>query len=186
MVLAYLLICGLKKFPKLHRFSSRLYHKKDGVAVGKRFKTFRGFETARSCKGKLSASLEDYLEMIYRRTRSGELLKPADLAKELSVSPSAITKNVQRLACLGFVTYEPYGKIQLTDLGAKTGEFLIQRHEIIEEFFAVLGSGEIGFLETEMIEHYLSPATVERLEQLTAFLRHHHRLWREYLDEKKL
>ena len=61
--------------------------------------------------------------MIYRRTRSGELLKPADLAKELSVSPSAITKNVQRLACLGFVTYEPYGKIQLTDLGAKPVSF---------------------------------------------------------------
>lgn len=153
--------------------------------MGKRFRTFRGFEIIRSGSDQLSASLEDYLEMIYRKTRSGKPLRTTDLAEELNVSASAITKNVQRLALLGFLSYEPYGKVELTELGEKTGEFLYKRHETIEKFFQSLGCNERGFLETEMIEHYLSQSTVKKLAKLTEFLLDHKEIWQEYLADDK-
>ncbi|HHY19929.1 MAG TPA: DtxR family transcriptional regulator [Firmicutes bacterium] len=147
------------------------------------FRTFRGFEQLRLLEESLSPSLEDYLEMIFRKTRYEETMRNTDLAEELNVSVASATKNVQRLSCLGFIIYEPYGKLKLTKLGEATGQFLYNRHEIIERFFQVLGSLESGFVETEMIEHYLSQSTVERLELLTHFLEKYHQEWINFSAE---
>ncbi|MDD2432033.1 MAG: metal-dependent transcriptional regulator [Bacillota bacterium] len=153
--------------------------------MSKKFRTFRGFEIIRSENDQLSASLEDYLEMIYRKTKSEKFMRMTDLADELNVSASAITKNVQRLACLGFVNYEPYGKVELTEMGKHTGEFLYNRHITIERFFQTLGCKDKGFVETEMIEHYLSRSTVSKLEKLTKFLIVYQDIWQEYLTNHK-
>jgi len=152
--------------------------------MGRIFRTVRGFEQIRLLEESLSPSLEDYLEMIFRKTNSEEDLRLGDLADLLHVSAASATKNVQRLANLGFVSYEPYGKIKLTDLGKKTGEVLLARHETIERFFRVLGVGEIGFEETEMIEHYLSEATVKKLNILTAFLEKQNDEWQEFSENQ--
>ena len=85
---------------------------------------------------------------------------------------------------LGFVSYEPYGKIRLTDLGIKTGEVLLTRHETLEKFFKTLGAGDVGFEETEMIEHYLSEATVKKLRILTAFLEKQSADWQRFSENQ--
>lgn len=149
------------------------------------FKTFRGFERERLLDDVLSPSLEDYLEMIYRKTRDVEVLRSTDLADELNVSAASITKNIQRLSCLGFLSYEPYGKITLTKLGEVTGEFLYSRHDVIEKFFYVLGAKETGFIETEMIEHYLSSSTVRKIAVLTEFLNKHQNEWEMYATQSE-
>ncbi len=151
--------------------------------MSKKFRTFRCFEQLRHLEERLSASLEDYLEMIYRKTRSQETLRTTELATELNISGASVTKNVQRLSCLGFISYEPYGQIKLTPLGEATGAFLYTRHETIEKFFQILGSDDTGFIETEMIEHYLSQSTVRRLELITAFLQRYHKEWECYKQE---
>ena len=69
-------------------------------------------------------------------------------------------------------------------MGKKTGEVLLARHETIERFFRVLGVGEIGFEETEMIEHYLSEATVKKLNILTAFLEKQNDEWQEFSENQ--
>ncbi len=151
--------------------------------MNRKFRTFRCFEQLRHLEERLSASLEDYLEMIYRKTRSQETLRTTELAVELNISGASVTKNVQRLSCLGFIIYEPYGQIKLTPLGEATGEFLYTRHETIEKFFWILGSNDTGFIETEMIEHYLSQNTVKRLELLTAFLLRYQKEWECFTQE---
>jgi Mn-dependent DtxR family transcriptional regulator len=41
---------------------------------------------------------------------------------------------VQKLTEAGFLKYEKYGIIFLTDQGREIGEFLLKRHNIIEKF----------------------------------------------------
>ena len=65
--------------------------------MGRIFRTVRGFEQIRLSEESLSPSLEDYLEMIFRKTNSEDDLRLSDLADQLHVSAASATKNVQRL-----------------------------------------------------------------------------------------
>lgn len=118
----------------------------------------------------LTASMEDYLEMIYRLSEQIGFTRIHDLAKSLNVQPPSATKMVQKLSELKFVNYEKYGIIILTDEGKKMGKYLLNRHNIIEGFFKVLGVSD-GLLEqTEKVEHTISNETVEYLRDFIAFI----------------
>lgn len=119
---------------------------------------------------KLTASMEDYLEMIYRLSNQIGFTRIHDLAKSLNVQPPSATKMVQKLSELKFVNYEKYGIIILTDEGKKMGKYLLNRHNIIEGFFKVLGISD-GLLEqTEKVEHTISNETVEYLQDFINFI----------------
>ncbi|MCT8977121.1 transcriptional regulator MntR [Clostridium sp. CX1] len=118
----------------------------------------------------LTASMEDYLEMIYRLSEQIGFTRIHDLAKSLNVQPPSATKMVQKLAELKFVKYEKYGIIILTEDGKSMGKYLLKRHNIIEGFFKVLGISD-GILEqTEKLEHTISNETVEYLEDFISFI----------------
>jgi Mn-dependent DtxR family transcriptional regulator len=82
----------------------------------------------------LTASMEDYLEMIYRLSRENGFTRINDLAAALNVQPPSATKMVQKLADVGVVNYEKYGMILLSKKGEEMGRALLQRHQIIEMF----------------------------------------------------
>lgn len=135
------------------------------------FFTARGYEQKSYDEKLLTASMEDYLEMIYRCTISGEeyvrLNKLADL---LNVRDSSASKMMQKLGTLGLVNYEKYGLITLTKLGSEIGEALLKRHTTIENFLKLLTSDEDVLVETELIEHIISNNTVENLNLLVKFI----------------
>ncbi|MBI6872532.1 transcriptional regulator MntR [Clostridium aciditolerans] len=118
----------------------------------------------------LTASMEDYLEMIYRLSEQIGFTRIHDLAKSLNVQPPSATKMVQKLSEFKFVNYEKYGIIILTEEGKKMGKYLLSRHNIIEGFFKVLGISD-GLLEqTEKVEHTISNETVEYFRDFIAFI----------------
>jgi Mn-dependent DtxR family transcriptional regulator len=118
----------------------------------------------------LTASMEDYLEMIYRLSSHIGFTRIHDLASSLNVQPPSATKMVQKLAEMKFVDYEKYGIILLTEQGRERGKLLLYRHTIVEGFLKVLGISEDVLEQTEKIEHTISNKTLQHLEDFIGFI----------------
>ena len=118
----------------------------------------------------LTASMEDYLEMIYRLSQRPGFTRIHDLAEALNVQPPSATKMVQKLSEMKFIDYEKYGIIILTDQGKETGSFLLNRHNTIESFLRILGVSENILEETEKIEHTISNKTLGYFDDFIKFI----------------
>lgn len=116
--------------------------------------------------------MEDYLEKIYELIKGKGYARVSDIAAELSLQPSSVTKMVQKMAEVGYIHYERYRGLVLTELGASVGEAMKDRHAMLDELLTLLGvDEEARKVDVEGIEHHLSPNTVEIFQDLTAFLR---------------
>jgi len=113
--------------------------------------------------------MEDYLEMIYRNSLKEGYLRINKLAELLNVKASSASKMVQKLGELGLLKYEKYGIIVLNDSGREIGEFLLERHRIIEDFLKFLGCEGDVLVQTELIEHNINTDTVKNLKILNDF-----------------
>lgn len=140
------------------------------MKINREFHTVRGYQMLNSEKKILTSSLEDYLEMIYRICLEEGYTRINQLADKLNVRPSSTTKIVQKLCKLELVDYQKYGIIQLTEDGKTIGEFLLKRHEIIQEFLKNLGIEDTLLKDTELIEHDVSQSTLKAIYSLNKFL----------------
>lgn len=127
--------------------------------------TFKGYQNI--SKNELTATMEDYLEMIYRLLKVQESVRVNELAHNLNVKPSSVTKIVQNLNQLGYLSAEKYGSIQLTEKGNEHGTYLLHRHQVLEQFLCTLNHTENELEQVEKLEHFFNQATIENLERLT-------------------
>lgn len=140
----------------------------------KEFRTVRGYQLLnRESKPGLTPSMEDYLEMIYRRCQTEDFVRVNELADQLHVQSPSVSRTVRKLADLGYVKYHKYGVIQLTESGRQLGSYLLDRHETVEKFLQNLGVVENLLRDTELIEHYLSHNTLQAMETWNEFLAVH-------------
>jgi DtxR family Mn-dependent transcriptional regulator len=162
---------------------------KTGVVITlpdeQKFHTVRGYQMLEQNKRRLTSAMEDYLEMIYRHCLKESYLRINTLSELLNVQASSSTKMVQRLARLGLLQYEKYGLIFLTESGREVGKFLLERHRIMETFLGNLGVVENILLETELIEHNVSPGTLRNFELMNKFLEAHPKILEEFRQFKK-
>jgi Mn-dependent DtxR family transcriptional regulator len=132
------------------------------------FRTFHGYMKYEDHL--LSASMEDYLEMIYRLSKDTGFTRINELADALNVHPPSATRMVQKLGLMNLLQYERYGVIMLRPEGKKLGALLLERHHTIETFFRVIGVNTESLLaETEKVEHTLSDETVKCFERFISF-----------------
>ncbi len=136
----------------------------------KEFHTFRGYEIIKKNEDHLTPSMEDYLEMIYRNCQEQGYVRINQLAEQLNVKAPSASKTVSKLSAMGYLAYEKYGIIQLTQKGEIMGAYLLDRHETVELFLMHIGVLDTVLLETELIEHYLSIDTVKNIKILNDFL----------------
>jgi len=148
------------------------------------FYTFRGYSLMDLKRtDALSPSMEDYLEMLYRLCRGSGYTRLLELAEALHVQPPSASRMVQKLSEDGFVQYEKYGVIKLTEQGLARGRDLIERHEMLMRFFAFLGVSS-PLEDTEKVEHSLSEDAISGMKKLLDFVSRHPEIagvWREYL-----
>lgn len=149
-----------------------------------RFHTVRGYELQRYNKNMLTSALEDYLEMIYRNSLNENYIRINILAQMLNVKDSSASKMVKKLGELGFVNYEKYGIVTLTDEGKKIGESLLNRHNIIEKFLCFIGCKEDALIQAELIEHIITDDTVKNIQILYDFFYSKRDILEEYMDYK--
>lgn len=133
-----------------------------GSTMSNGFYTFNNY--FKSNIGLITASMEDYIEMIYRLSSDKGFTRVGDLSKELNVRPASTTRMIKKLNDISLVTYERYGYIRLTEDGNIYGKYLLYRHNTVEKFLKVIGATKNVLEETEKIEHVLSKDTFERIE----------------------
>ncbi len=117
----------------------------------------------------LTESMEDYLEMFFRIVSNQGYIRPVDLSNAINVKPSSVTRMIQKLDEAGFITYEKYRNIALTDKGMTYGRFLVWRDEKLKEFFRLSKANERVEEQVEGIEHYITPATMRFIRNLVIY-----------------
>ncbi len=143
------------------------------------FFTFR--EYMRKDRELLSASAEDYMEMIFRLSGENGFTRVNDLAAALNVQPPSVTKMIQKLADMNLIKYEKYGVIMLEPNGTELGKALLNRHNLIERFLTVLGIKD-GLLEgTEKMEHTISNEILIGIHDLIDFLNDNPEIMKKFL-----
>jgi Mn-dependent DtxR family transcriptional regulator len=147
------------------------------------FHTFN--EYMKKDENTLTASMEDYIEMIYRLSVNG-FTRISELSQALNIQPSSATKMVQRLAEMGYIKYEKYGFLMLEEKGKVIGAWFLKRHILIDEFLNMIGVDKTTVLrETEKIEHTLSDETTNCIDSFVTFLRNNPEVIYRYLLYKE-
>ncbi|HEX6922555.1 MAG TPA: transcriptional regulator MntR [Bacillales bacterium] len=117
-----------------------------------------------------TASMEDYIERIYLLVEAKGYARVSDIAEDLEVHPSSVTKMIQKLDHGNYLVYEKYRGFMLTPKGKKLGERLVYRHELLEDFLRVIGVGEENiYRDVEGIEHHLSWDSIDRIGDLVQY-----------------
>lgn len=119
-------------------------------------------------------SMEDYIEQIYILIEDKGYARVSDIAENLQVHPSSVTKMVQKLDRDQYLNYEKYRGLILTPKGKKVGKRLVYRHELLEQFLEIIGVDHDNIYEdVEGIEHHMSWNSIDRIGDLV-----------QYFDEK--
>ncbi len=123
-------------------------------------------------KGSSSSRMEDYLEVIAELVELKGYATTLDISRYMSVSAPSVTKMLRRLDEGGFLDYQRYHGIRLTDKGSEIAESIRQRHGTLLEFLGMLGiTGETANQDAEGAEHHLNPRTVVQLRKFITFLK---------------
>jgi Mn-dependent DtxR family transcriptional regulator len=117
-----------------------------------------------------SQSAEDYLERIHELIERKGYARVVDIASSLKVRQASVTSMVQKLARAGYVKYEKYRGLLLTDKGREVARNIQSRHATLSRFFSLFGLDDATQrLDIEGIEHHLSPETLQTLADLADF-----------------
>lgn len=127
------------------------------------FYTLKGYQMIENTK--ITSSMEDYLEMICRLLKTQEVVRVTELAVRLNVKPSSASKMVSNLKLAGLVTFERYGYIKPTAKGEAVGEYLLYRHDVLNDFLCLVNNSEDEIEQVEKIEHFLSRGTIENIKR---------------------
>jgi DtxR family transcriptional regulator, Mn-dependent transcriptional regulator len=113
-----------------------------------------------------SVSVEDYVKAIWE-VAGADVASTKDIAERLLIAPPSVTNMFVRLRELGFVEYERYRGVSLTERGREEALRLVRRHRLIETFLLQhLGySWDEVHEEAERLEHAVSDGFTERLAE---------------------
>lgn len=115
----------------------------------------------------LTASLEDYIEIIYVLSQNSSDVGVTDVAKALGISKPSVNRAIRALKLKKLVIQEKYGKIILTPMGKSVANAVYSKHRVLRDFFViVLGvSDETAESDACKIEHMLSDETFGMIEK---------------------
>lgn len=127
----------------------------------------KGFARTRSDHA--SELTEDYVEAIADIIETKGQCRAADLALRFAVSPVTVNRSVGRLQRDGFVETQPYGPLFLTPKGERLARNSKERHAVVLQFFIALGVSEVtAAIDSEGIEHHVSPETLKAMQAFLA------------------
>lgn len=113
----------------------------------------------------LTASLEDYLEIICNYEDYGVAIRAIDISKRLNISRASVTEALQKLEQKGFIIYDK--TISLTEEGRLKAQEVVSKHNILQRFFE-----EVLQLDTEeaalnacKIEHVITQKALDKISE---------------------
>jgi DtxR family Mn-dependent transcriptional regulator len=121
---------------------------------------------------KISPSLEDYLEVIFRLQATDQLVRITDVAREMQVAKASVNRAVGKLVQKKMLIHQYYGTLELTEFGRRRASVIDERHQLLKCFFSeILGvEQQVAECDACAIEHYISTVTMEKLIKFLALL----------------
>ncbi|MBN1484036.1 MAG: metal-dependent transcriptional regulator [Chloroflexia bacterium] len=116
----------------------------------------------------VTATIEDYLGLIYVMQREGQTVLGSRLAERMGVSHATVTATLKRMDRDGLIEWQARKDIALTSRGLSLAQDLIRRHMLAEWLLCdVLGiPWHRLHLEADRLEHSLSEEATRRLATL--------------------
>lgn len=117
---------------------------------------------------KNSASTEDYLEIIYEYSKNNDNFKSVDIAKKLNISRASVSEALKKLAEQGYLTYEKYKTVSLTEKGMKIAEQVYDKHCTLCKFFEkfLQLSNEESQINACRIEHVITDTAFQKIKNI--------------------
>jgi Mn-dependent DtxR family transcriptional regulator len=115
-----------------------------------------------------TTAVQDYLEQIHQLIEAKGYARAVDIAANLAVSQASVSAMIQRMDAEGFVIYEKYRGIILTDKGREIARHIIERHEVLTRLLRRFGiDEETIYQDVEGMEHHISGQTLGVLTMIT-------------------
>ncbi len=119
----------------------------------------------------ITATIEDYLERILLLSEDEGHARVTEIAKLLGISKASVTEMIAKLKSNGFVDFEKYGTITLTEKGREIAVKVKERHDILKSFLVLIGvNEEDANKDCCVMEHNLSKETTDKLKVFIEFL----------------
>ena len=153
----------------------------------KNSKRLESIKAGHKAKKKVSSttSEEDYLEVIAELEELNGYAETLDISKVMNVTPTSVTKMLQKLELNGYLKYEKYHPINLTNTGKQVANTIRRKHSTLLELFEILNVGkEIANQDTEGLEHHLSDKTIRQLRKYITFLKSNPKIIKQFHNFK--
>lgn len=118
-----------------------------------------------------TATKENYLKALYFLDQKNKDISLSELGHEMHVSKPTVNDMVKKLKGNGWVYYEKYRPLRLTEKGRKAASLVIRKHRLTEMFLMqVMGFGweEVHDIAEE-IEHIHSAGFFDRMDEILGF-----------------
>ncbi|MHA2621564.1 MAG: metal-dependent transcriptional regulator [bacterium JZ-2024 1] len=124
-------------------------------------------ESPRTLAGAATRAAQDCVKAIYRIGEHGDKVTTKRIAEVLKVSAPTVTQMLKRMAGDGWVKYERYRGVTLTEAGEKVALEMLRHHRLVEQFLhQVLGMPwDKVHDEAERWEHILSEEVEARMAE---------------------
>ncbi len=128
--------------------------------------------------------MEDYLETIFDLDMEKRAVRVKDIARRLDVKMPTVTNMLKALRQRGYIDYEKYEYLGLTKRGFDIGKEIHRRHQVLRSFLTDILKIDFERADEEacMMEHAVSPLTLDRIIQFTKFLQECPRAGSDWLD----
>ena len=116
-------------------------------------------------------TIENYLKALYYLHQKDSSISLSDLGAEVAVSKPTANGMVKRLQTKGWVEYEKYKPLKLTEKGLKLAAIIVRKHRLSEMFLTQVmhfGWEEVHEIAEEL-EHVGSQMFFDRMDELLGF-----------------
>lgn len=119
----------------------------------------------------LSASLEDYLEVICNLLETSDCVKAVEISRKLNISRASVSEALSKLAEKGLIFYEGHKGITITEQGLARAKEVITKHNMLTSFFENILCLDKEESENNAckIEHVISPEFFDRLKDFQKY-----------------
>lgn len=116
--------------------------------------------------GKLTFTMENYLEAIYELSSEGTGARVSDIAERLGVTKASTNSAMATLSEKGLVVNEKYKEVFLTAEGLKFAKLTSEKHHVIQQFLFKVLNIEPSVAENDAcaIEHVISSTSIEAMK----------------------
>lgn len=105
---------------------------------------------------------EDYLKTIDKIVSEKGYAQVKDISRTLDVGPSSVTGMLKKLTDDGYINYEKYGGVTLTQKGMETANRTKKKYTTIKAFLMALGIPEtVAEDDACKMEHVIAPDTYD-------------------------